>query len=128
MLVEIETDMVKVDMTIVRGVDHLLPNSAIVESIVRAAERMKILVIAEGVETTEEYKALVCLGVHLMQGYYFAKPRLGRFPAWTVPDTAWLDIRNAQTGKAEQCEEMIPQATNVGREGRRLRVEDVHAK
>jgi EAL domain-containing protein (putative c-di-GMP-specific phosphodiesterase class I) len=32
-------------------------------------------VIAEGIETPEEYKVVCGLGCHLLQGYLFAKPQ-----------------------------------------------------
>jgi EAL domain-containing protein (putative c-di-GMP-specific phosphodiesterase class I) len=99
MLAEIETDIVKIDISLVRNVDRLVPNCAIIESIVKCANRMKILVIAEGVETIEECKTLVELGMELMQGYYFAKPKLGRLPAWKLPDSTW----QSQTGSGDPC-------------------------
>jgi EAL domain-containing protein (putative c-di-GMP-specific phosphodiesterase class I) len=46
-------------------------------------------VIAEGVETREEYLALRDLGVELFQGYYFARPAfraLAGLPAAAVYD------------------------------------------
>jgi EAL domain-containing protein (putative c-di-GMP-specific phosphodiesterase class I) len=41
---------------------------------------LHISVIAEGIETIEEAAALRALGVHLFQGYLFARPLIERLP------------------------------------------------
>ena len=50
-------------------------------------KELKIEVLAEGVERREEYDFLRGLGIHLMQGYYFAKPELEALP--TVHQDCW---------------------------------------
>jgi blue light- and temperature-responsive anti-repressor len=42
-------------------------------------------VIAEGVETMEEYKWLANAGMRLFQGYLFAKPAFEAFPPVRYP-------------------------------------------
>jgi EAL domain-containing protein (putative c-di-GMP-specific phosphodiesterase class I) len=42
-------------------------------------------IIAEGVETPEEYSALRHCGVRLMQGYLLARPAFEALPAFTLP-------------------------------------------
>jgi EAL domain-containing protein (putative c-di-GMP-specific phosphodiesterase class I) len=49
-----------------------------------------IAVIAEGVETADECRCLIDLGVHLLQGYHFGKPlseACARRESVTWPDT-----------------------------------------
>jgi EAL domain-containing protein (putative c-di-GMP-specific phosphodiesterase class I) len=43
-------------------------------------------VIAEGVETVEEYQWLANEGVRLFQGYLFAKPAFESFPPIHYPE------------------------------------------
>ena len=49
---------------------------AIVRGIVNVCEQLDIQIIAEGIETLEEYRCLESMGLHLMQGYLFARPLL----------------------------------------------------
>jgi EAL domain-containing protein (putative c-di-GMP-specific phosphodiesterase class I) len=83
MLAEFEADIVKIDISLIRGVDHLPVNCTIVDAILRMAEELEIQVIAEGVETKAECDALRNMGVDLMQGFYFARPGLSWLPKWS---------------------------------------------
>ena len=71
----LEPDFVKIDMTIVRGIEDSLSRTRLVRRIVEFANDQGIRVIAEGVETEAEAEAIVSLGCHLMQGYLFGRPR-----------------------------------------------------
>jgi predicted signal transduction protein with EAL and GGDEF domain len=42
--------------------------------------------IAEGIETVDEYNALRRCGIDLMQGYLFAKPAFEALPRFTQPN------------------------------------------
>jgi EAL domain-containing protein (putative c-di-GMP-specific phosphodiesterase class I) len=48
--------------------------AAIIEVIITIADRLNLVVIAEGVETIQERDALKALGCHCFQGYLFFKP------------------------------------------------------
>ena len=50
------------------------------DGVVRTCHLLNILVIAEGVETMAEYEALTKIGIHLFQGYLFAKPQTEALP------------------------------------------------
>ena len=45
-----------------------------IELIIQIAEHLNIPVIAEGVETEEQYLTLRELGCDFVQGYYFSRP------------------------------------------------------
>jgi EAL domain-containing protein (putative c-di-GMP-specific phosphodiesterase class I) len=77
-VVMLEPDFVKIDRSLVTGLDHDRRRSAVVEAIGTLASRVDALVVAEGVETEAELEALVGLGVPLGQGFAFghAIPRL----------------------------------------------------
>jgi len=74
LLAEIQTDLIKIDMELIRGIATNRPRQAIVKSVVRLCADLNIDVIAEGIETYEELTALRSFGIELFQGYYFAKP------------------------------------------------------
>jgi EAL domain-containing protein (putative c-di-GMP-specific phosphodiesterase class I) len=93
MLAEFEADIVKVDISLIRGVDHLPVNCTIVDAILRMAQELEIQVIAEGVETKAECEALRNMGVELMQGFYFARPGLSWLPTWSGQMTEQCDER-----------------------------------
>lgn len=75
MLSIIEPDYVKIDRHFFKDREKSHINYTLIDAIATACHRIGIDVIAEGIETEEDY--LVCreLGINLMQGYYFAKPQ-----------------------------------------------------
>lgn len=73
-LATLQPEIVKVDMSLVRGIDADSTRQRLVASITRACQDMGILVVAEGIETPEERDAVVELGCDLLQGYRFARP------------------------------------------------------
>ncbi|GAA0501828.1 EAL domain-containing protein [Deinococcus depolymerans] len=92
LLMALRPDVVKLDRSLVRDV-HLSPGSALrVRDMVRFARQSSLHVIAEGIETVHEARALLELGVTFMQGYYFARPAMGSLP--TVPHEAILACRS----------------------------------
>ena len=73
----IEPDVVKLDMSLVRGVDASPMKQSVVRSVVGLAEELDIEVVSEGVEAAAERDALADLGCRLFQGYLFGKPERG---------------------------------------------------
>lgn len=74
LLAEFQPGFVKLDMGLVRGVHQRGPRQAIIRGILRTCMELGIDVIAEGVETPEEYHRLRDEGISLFQGYLFARP------------------------------------------------------
>lgn len=74
LLADFQPDLIKIDMDLIRHVDANRARQAIVRSLVSLCEDMDIQVIAEGIETAAERDFLQDVGIHLMQGYWFAKP------------------------------------------------------
>jgi diguanylate cyclase (GGDEF)-like protein len=64
----------KIDGSFVRELHRGAQSEAIVAAIVAMAKSLNLDVIAEGVETAEQVKALNGHGCHLMQGYHYARP------------------------------------------------------
>jgi EAL domain-containing protein (putative c-di-GMP-specific phosphodiesterase class I) len=73
----IEPDVVKLDMSLVRGVDVSPLKQSVVRSVLGLSEELGIDVISEGIELPAERDALAALGCHLFQGYLFGKPERG---------------------------------------------------
>lgn len=76
LLADIQPDILKIDMALIRGLDADPVRREIVGAIAGLCERLGIMVIAEGVETPGELMALRSLGVRLVQGYLLARPQL----------------------------------------------------
>ncbi|MGB2924361.1 MAG: EAL domain-containing protein [Limnothrix sp.] len=74
LLSEIQTDFIKLDMALVRGIDQDSIRQAIVKGVLQVSNEISSTIIAEGVETQAELAALESLGIELFQGFYFAKP------------------------------------------------------
>jgi EAL domain-containing protein (putative c-di-GMP-specific phosphodiesterase class I) len=80
---QLEPDIAKIDMSLVRGIDSDARKQSIVRSMTRLCDELGTLVVVEGVETTAERDTLVDLGCDLLQGFLFAKPERGfRLPVW----------------------------------------------
>lgn len=80
LLSDLQPDLIKLDMSLLRGIDASPARQAIVRGIVGMTGAMGILVLAEGLETREEVEAVRGLGIDLCQGYYFARPLVGALP------------------------------------------------
>lgn len=87
LLADFQPDQVKLDMKLIRGIEHNGPRQSIVRAIDGICLELGIDVIAEGVETEEEYAWLRNQGIHLFQGYLFAKPAFACFPPVHYPET-----------------------------------------
>ena len=74
LLADLQTNLLKLDMGLIRGIDTDKNRRAIVKGIMQVCQDLAIQVIAEGIECYEEMKTLMDLGVELLQGFYFAKP------------------------------------------------------
>ncbi|KAB7627607.1 bifunctional diguanylate cyclase/phosphodiesterase [Alkalilimnicola sp. S0819] len=71
---ELRPDYVKIDRHFVQGVDQDSGKRDFVRSIMEMARSLGCQVVAEGIETLEEYRTLWSSGLELGQGYYFARP------------------------------------------------------
>lgn len=88
LLAKFQTDYIKLDMDLIRGIDTSLSRRMIVEGVIRIAERLNITVIAEGIETPGEFDALRDLGIRYMQGYLLARPAFRSLPLAHLPVVA----------------------------------------
>jgi diguanylate cyclase (GGDEF)-like protein len=70
-------DFIKLDKTLVQGVEHDRSRRALVASFVALARESGAQVIAEGIETRDQLAVLHDVGVHLGQGYLLGRPDEG---------------------------------------------------
>ena len=81
--VELEPDIVKLDMSLVRDVDKSPMKKRLIASLTSVCRDLGFLVVGEGVETADERDVLVELGCDLLQGYHFGRPERGfAVPKW----------------------------------------------
>jgi EAL domain-containing protein (putative c-di-GMP-specific phosphodiesterase class I) len=82
-IVDLAPSIVKLDMQLVRGIDRLPRKQKLIKSIVSMCWEQGARVVAEGIETIPELKAVIDAGVQLGQGYLLAKP------AYPIPPITW---------------------------------------
>ena len=70
----LEPEYIKIDISIIREIQKNRIKRDIVLSLQKIADKLGAVLIAEGIETAEEYEAIRDLGVSHGQGFYFAKP------------------------------------------------------
>jgi diguanylate cyclase (GGDEF)-like protein/PAS domain S-box-containing protein len=67
-------DVLKIDRSFIGDITTNPADAAITTAIIEMAHSLKVRVVAEGVETVEQYEFLRNRGCDEVQGYYFARP------------------------------------------------------
>jgi EAL domain-containing protein (putative c-di-GMP-specific phosphodiesterase class I) len=67
-------DILKLDRSFVGGLPQGTQDLAIAEAVLALARRLGMAVVAEGVETAEQLRALERLGCDMVQGYHVGRP------------------------------------------------------
>ena len=80
-VLDVRPDFIKIDMALVRGADVDLPRRTLLTALADFAEATGCRLVAEGVETDGELRAVAACGVHLGQGYLLGRP--DRDPSWS---------------------------------------------
>jgi EAL domain-containing protein (putative c-di-GMP-specific phosphodiesterase class I)/AmiR/NasT family two-component response regulator len=73
-IIEIRPEAVKLDRRIVNGVSSDPYKNSIVKLFVTFCRENSIICVAEGIETKQDFDALIELGVDAGQGYYLCRP------------------------------------------------------
>ena len=74
MLSQMKLDILKLDMKFIQNEIAKPVDQSILNDVISMAHRMRLSVVAEGVETLEQAKRLRAIGCDYVQGYFFAKP------------------------------------------------------
>ena len=78
LLSDFQPDTIKIDRYLIDQIDSDKPRQAIVAGLLVSANMLGISVVAEGVERLKELNTLQEMGVHLFQGFLFARPVIGQ--------------------------------------------------
>lgn len=78
-LKQLPIDELKIDQSFIRDITTDSNDVIIVETIISIGQKFGFEVIAEGVETLEQYEQLVSMGCKDFQGYLFGKPTVPMF-------------------------------------------------
>ena len=74
-IANLKPSFLKIDMSLVRNVHESLVNREMVKAIVSLGRGIGAEIIAEGIETEDEFAALVDMDVDYWQGYLMARPQ-----------------------------------------------------
>lgn len=73
-LKEFDIEILKIDRSFVKDMEHNPKNKALVTAIIQMASSLSLNTVAEGVENKETAAMLGELGCKYVQGYYYSKP------------------------------------------------------
>jgi EAL domain-containing protein (putative c-di-GMP-specific phosphodiesterase class I) len=110
-ILTLRPSIVKLDRTLIAGIDRDEAKAALVEMLGGFANRIDAWLLAEGIETVGEARRLVDLQVPLVQGYYFARPA----PQWaTLAPAAVRDLANAASVPASGLHRLVDATPPIG--------------
>ena len=74
-LLNYRPDYIKIDRSLISDIQNDLKKQQLVTQIIEFCHDNQLKSLAEGVETVQEMKTVIRLGVDLIQGYYTSKPK-----------------------------------------------------
>ncbi len=107
-IAEVQPEFVKIDRLLIHGVDVSAARRALVVSLLSFGAHINARIIAEGIETEEELKTLLSLGVELGQGWHLGRPVMVAPPAHAASVVAvapdWFSMQSSISLPAETRE------------------------
>ena len=95
---QLDIEHIKLDQSFVRDIRNNERNMAIAAGVITTARMLAKMVIAEGVETSEQGDLLASLGCHQLQGFSISRPMpAASVPKWVagwVPPSSWSALTN----------------------------------
>ncbi len=88
-IADLSPEIVKLDRELVAGVNKDRRLFTLVKAIVHMCNDLGAKVVAEGIETVDELKAVIDAGAHYGQGYLLARP------AFPLPEVNWAALVEA---------------------------------
>ncbi len=73
-LVRFPLDCLKIDRSFIQHIGSLDEKQAVVDAIIQMSHRLKMKVVAEGVEQAQQVDILRKMNCDIIQGYYYSKP------------------------------------------------------
>lgn len=71
---ELYFDKLKIDRSFITAIDSDTRQALFVETITTLSHQLGVRVVAEGVENSDELKAVLTIGVDEIQGYFYSRP------------------------------------------------------
>jgi EAL domain-containing protein (putative c-di-GMP-specific phosphodiesterase class I) len=99
-VVDLEPSIIKLDLALVRDIHKNRRQQILVKQVVQLCRELGADVVAEGIETLDELKAIRDTGAHYGQGYLFAKP------AYPLPRANWPLERAAEPSSGRLAREL----------------------
>lgn len=82
-LKHLEIDELKIDRSFVMGMNEYKNDSVIVQTVIDMAHNLGLRVVAEGVESREDWDSLAAMGCDFIQGYFISRPKpVGEISEW----------------------------------------------
>ncbi|WP_418667059.1 EAL domain-containing protein [Allofournierella sp.] len=101
MLNQMPLDILKLDMKFVQGEAGKSVGQGILQTIVELARRMRLSVVAEGVETQEQLNRVAETGCDYVQGYYFSKPMPAQELELLLKEKQTVGLREEEAARCE---------------------------
>jgi EAL domain-containing protein (putative c-di-GMP-specific phosphodiesterase class I) len=80
LLAQYQPNIIKLDRELISDIHSSLVKQSVFKGIQEICRPLSIEIIAEGVETAEEYHWLQEAGISIFQGFYFARPAFEALP------------------------------------------------
>ncbi len=112
-LVRLRPEIVKLDRELVHAVHQHLEKRAMVEALVSFCRQTGAVMCAEGIETADELRQLVELGVDLGQGWFVGRPSLSAPPVSRAAAEACGGIVAATVGDMDRLRTYLDRAVTA---------------
>jgi diguanylate cyclase (GGDEF)-like protein/PAS domain S-box-containing protein len=90
----LDIDTLKIDRHFIAGMLTSVRDTAVARSIIDLCRNLDVLVIAEGVETIEQYEWLAAHGCQLIQGFLVARPMIAEDASGFVQPFDWAGLKH----------------------------------
>ncbi|RFF27546.1 MULTISPECIES: bifunctional diguanylate cyclase/phosphodiesterase [unclassified Wenzhouxiangella] len=71
---QVPFNTIKIDRSFIAGFQHSRVDRSIIEAVMHVGQRLRVQIVAEGIESEKEAHALLQMGCQHGQGYLFARP------------------------------------------------------
>ena len=119
-------EFIKVDMSLIRGVEANPVQQALIETMVSFADRIGSQIVAEGIETETELSSLIAMGVHYGQGFFLARPAAPK-PSPEIRLPFKVEYRDSRLGEWKCSIPISDLAESVTRLAPTAKVQEVKA-
>jgi sensor c-di-GMP phosphodiesterase-like protein len=104
-LKKLSPDVLKIDRGFTAAIGTDAINATVTDTIITLAHKLKLKLVAEGVETEEQADYLRSHDVNALQGFYFAKPMpISVFPLWLQQYESKLRAMSAREERQKERE------------------------